>query len=105
MLVAMNHGLRRIDQLICCRVGYLLGPVKAYIRARVPLQNLVMKHFPGNFSSFVVQSHGNFGLKFLFALNVPAKQARKLGEKLRRKLRQKLRAELPPSKRAIKPGL
>ena len=54
--------------------------------ARVPLQNLVMKFFPWNFSSFAVQSHGNLALNccwHFFALNVPTKQARKLREKLR----------------------
>ena len=62
--------------------------------------------FPWNFSSFAVQGHGHLGLKFswsFFALNVPAKQGRKLREKLRGKLREKLRPELPPSKTETSP--
>ena len=39
----------------------------------------------------------------LFALNVPAKQDRKLRERLRGKLREKLRPELPPSKTETSP--
>ena len=54
-----------------------------------------------------MQGHGNlvlkFSLNFFFALNVPAKQGRKLREKLRGKLRDKLRPELPPSKTETSP--
>ena len=44
-----------------------------------------------------------FLLKFFFALNILAKQARKLREKLRRKLREKLHPELPPSETETSP--
>ena len=54
-----------------------------------------------------MRGHGNLRLKFLlkffFALNIPAKQARQLREKLRGKLCEKLRPELPPSETETSP--
>ena len=40
---------------------------EAFASKRFFLQNLVMKFFPWNFSSFAVQSHGNLGLKFCWS--------------------------------------
>ena len=75
--------------------------------ARLPLQNLVMKFFSLKFLQFCCAGPWEFTAEVFaevfFALNVPAKQGRKLRGKLRGKLREKLREKLPPSKTETSP--
>ena len=74
---------------------------KVFFRlAGVPLQNLVMKFFPCNFSSFAVQGHGNLGLKFLlkffFCSECPSKRRPKTSWKTSRQAARKTSPRTAP---------